>query len=77
MTFVDYDLIIKAGRLFCAKNNIDGPGSVAIKDGKIVSINEQITTGTEKVLEFPNSVLLPGFVDLHTHTAPSNWKYGK
>ena len=43
MTFVDYDLIIKAGRLFCAKNNIDGPGSVAIKDGKIVSINEQIT----------------------------------
>ena len=76
MKFVDYDLIIKAGRLFCAKNNIDGPGSVAIKDGKIVSINEQITTGTEKVLEFPNSVLLPGFVDLHTHPAPSNWKYG-
>ena len=32
--------------------------------------------GTEKVLEFPNSVLLPGFVDLHTHPAPSNWKYG-
>ena len=76
MPITEYDLLIKAGRVFCAKNGIDRPGSVAIKDGTIVAVNEQIAPSTGKVLEFPNSVLLPGFVDLHTHPAPSNWKYG-
>lgn len=76
MKSTDCDLLIKAGRVFCAKNNIDGPGSVAIKDGKIIAVNQQIPPDANNILEFPNSVLLPGFIDLHAHPAPPNWKYG-
>ena len=75
MKSTDCDLLIKAGRVFCAKNNIDGPGSVAIKDGKIIAVNQQIPPDANNILEFPNSVLLPGFIDLHAHPAPPNWKY--
>ena len=76
MLMIECDLIIEAGRVFCAKNGIDGPGSVAIKGGKIVAVNEQMTADTPNILKFPDSVILPGFVDLHTHPSPPNWKYG-
>jgi len=71
-----YDLVIKAGKVFCADNNIDKPGAIGIKDEKIVEFNTTITTESKKVLEYPNGILLPGFIDLHTHPAPLNWKYG-
>ena len=76
MNNIKYDLIINAGKVFCSKNNIDEPGSIAIKNGKIIKFNKKISNQATKILDFPNGTLLPGFIDLHTHPGPINWKYG-
>ena len=73
---VDFDLIIRAGRVFCADTGIDGPGAVAVKDGRIVASGPDVTGSAQNVFDFPDCVLLPGLIDMHTHPAPSIWKYG-
>ena len=71
-----YDLIIRAGRVFCADVGLDGPGAVAVKGDRIVATGRDVAGTAAKTLEFPDGLLLPGLVDLHTHPAPSDWKYG-
>ena len=72
----DYDLLIRAGRVFCADTGLDGPGAVAIRGDRIVASGTDVAGSAASTLEFPDSVLLPGFVDLHAHPAPPDWKYG-
>ncbi len=72
----DFDLIVNAGRLFCPETPLDAPGSVAIADGRIVASGPNVTGTAKQTLDFPDSVLLPGLIDMHTHPAPSGWKYG-
>jgi dihydroorotase len=71
-----FDLIIKAGRLFCADTGQDGPGAVAIRDGRIVASGPDVSGPAAETLDFPDCVLLPGLVDMHAHPAPGTWKYG-
>ena len=72
----DYDLLIRGGRVFCADTGLDGPGAVAIRGDRIVASGPDVAGSAASTLEFPDSVLLPGFVDLHAHPAPPDWKYG-
>ncbi len=71
-----YDLIIRAGRVFCADTGLDGPGAVAVSGTRIAAAGAGVFGNAARTLDFPDGVLLPGLVDLHTHPAPSNWKYG-
>ncbi|MDE2717955.1 MAG: amidohydrolase family protein [Chloroflexota bacterium] len=71
-----YDLIVRAGRVFCADSGLDGPGAVAVSGGRIAAAGPGVEGTAARVLDFPDGVLLPGLVDLHAHPAPSNWKYG-
>ncbi len=73
---VEFDLIVKAGRLFCADTGLDGPGAVAITDGRIVASGPNVSGPAHETLDFPDCLLLPGLVDMHAHPAPSTWKYG-
>ena len=56
-----YDLIIKAGKVFCSYNKLDTPGAIGIKNGKIVEFNVDIKTKSVKTLNYPKGTLLPGF----------------
>jgi len=71
-----YDLIVHAGRVFCADSGLDGPGAVAVSGNRIAAAGPGVGGTAARVLDFPDGVLLPGLVDLHAHPAPSNWKYG-
>ena len=73
---VEYDLVVNAGRVFCADTGLDGPGAVAVKDGRIVASGPDVSGSSRETLDFPDCVLLPGLVDMHAHPAPSTWKYG-
>ena len=68
------DLVIRAGRVFCAATGRDGPGMVAMRDGRIVEAEDCSPART--VLEFPDALLIPGLVDLHAHPARGGSKYG-
>ena len=73
---VEYDFVVKAGRVFCADTGLDGPGAVAVKAGRIVESGPNVGGSSQETLDFPDCVLLPGLVDMHAHPAPSSWKYG-
>ena len=73
---VEFDLTVKARRVFCADTGLDGPGAIAITDGRIVASGPNVSGTAHETLDFPDCLLLPGLVDMHTHPAPSTWKYG-
>ncbi len=76
MTDDVFDLLIRAGRLFCADSKPDGPGAVAIRDGRIVAAGADVEGSARRTLEFPTGVLLPGLIDLHAHPAKSGSVFG-
>lgn len=72
-----YDLMIRAGRVFCADTGLDiRPGAVGVRGDRIAVAGPCIDGTAKKTLEFPNGLILPGLIDLHTHPAPADWKYG-
>lgn len=76
MTDRQPDLIIRAGRVFCADAGLDSPGAVAVWDGRITASGPDVSGEAREILEFSDGVLLPGFVDLHAHPAPMAWRFG-
>lgn len=71
----DYDLLIRAGRIVCPVTNLDVPGAVAIRAGRIVAVGE-ITGDARQILDDPDAIVLPGLIDLHAHPAKSGSQFG-
>jgi len=42
-------------------------GSIAIKEGKIIDIGKKLDYRAEKIIDASGKVVMPGFVDSHTH----------
>jgi len=76
MDELNCDLLIRAGRIFCAENAIDGPGAVGVKGDRIVAAGTDVSGTAHQTLEFDDALLLPGLVDLHAHPARDGSKYG-
>ena len=63
-----YDLVIKNGTV------IDGSGSkrfrndIAVKDGIIVKLAQNIEEGAKEVIDARGLFVSPGFIDTHTHS---------
>ena len=70
------DLIVTARRVFCRETGLDGAGGVAVHDGRIVASGATVSGDARKTVDYPDHLLLPGFVDMHTHVAPPHWKSG-
>ena len=63
-----YDLLLKGGHLIDPKNEISAQRDVAIADGKVAEIAEQIAPSEAKqTVDVSGLYVTPGFIDLHTH----------
>ena len=71
-----HDLHITAGRVVCPNTGFDGPGGVAISEGKIAFTGLTLSGKAHVELEYPDASLFPGLVDLHAHPARGHSKYG-
>lgn len=71
-----WDLLIRAGRLFCLESRLDGPGAVAVQGDRIAAAGPGVAGPACESFEFPDALLLPGLVDLHAHPARGESKYG-
>jgi dihydroorotase len=64
----NYDILIKGGHVIDPKNKIDAIMDVAIRDGKIARIANNIeAVEARKVINAAGMYVTPGLIDLHVH----------
>jgi len=69
---VQYDLLIKGGRVFDPGQGLDGRLDVGISQGRIVAIQPDIPAGEAKrsvEVRGDNRYVVPGLIDVHAHVA--------
>lgn len=70
---VEFDLVIRGGRIVDGTRMPSFIGDIAVKDGKIADIGNVSGKGREEI-DARGLVVAPGFVDNHTHyDAQLNW----
>lgn len=63
-----FDLIIKGGRVVDPKNGVDAVLDIALEDGKVVEIGEELSPSLAKeTLDATGKLVIPGIIDMHTH----------
>ncbi|MDF2523546.1 MAG: hypothetical protein K0R31_1187 [Clostridiales bacterium] len=65
--FMKYDLIIKAGWVIDAQQQIDGINDVAVIDGKISAVGENLGTDARNVINAAGCIVSAGLIDNHLH----------
>lgn len=63
-----YDLVIKNGLVLDGLGNQPYKASIAIREGKIATINPNINEDTKKTIDAKGLAIAPGFIDIHTHS---------
>ena len=71
-----FDLLITAGRVFCAESGLDGPGAVAVRGDRIVASGPDVHGSAARTLEYPDALLMPGLVDMHAHPSRGGSRFG-
>ncbi|MET0664879.1 MAG: amidohydrolase family protein, partial [Acidimicrobiales bacterium] len=62
-----YDLIIRNGTIVDGTGADARRGDVAVKDGKVVAMADQIEGEAAETVDADGKLVTPGFVDIHTH----------
>jgi N-acyl-D-aspartate/D-glutamate deacylase len=63
-----YDVVITGGSIVDGTGADPVPGAVAIRDGRIVAMGDQVAAEpTARTIDAEGCIVTPGFVDLHTH----------
>src|SRR5437762_1512158 len=63
-----YDLLLKGGHLIDPKNRIDRVMDVAVSNGKIARVAENIpASAAAKTIDVARLYVTPGLIDLHAH----------
>ena len=78
-------MLIKAGTVLSMDDELGvlSPGEVLIEDGTIAAVGADLGVSDAEVIDAPDAIVMPGFVDTHRHTwqAPlrliaSDWTLG-
>jgi len=67
-----YDLILKGGRVIDPSRKLDAIRDVAIAQGKIAALAENIPAGTVETIDARGKLVVPGLIDIHTHATRVN-----
>lgn len=64
----EIDLLLKGGHVIDPKNEIDGYMDIAIVDGKIFQVAQNISAeSAKKVIDVKGLYVTPGLIDMHVH----------
>jgi dihydroorotase len=65
---LQYDLILRGGRVIDPSQSIDEPLDVAFANGKVAALAPRLGPGTgAEVRDIRGLIVAPGLIDLHTH----------
>ena len=67
-----YDLIIRGGRVIDPSLRIDAIRDVAIAQGSIAAVEANIAGDAADTIDARGKLVVPGLIDIHTHTARTN-----
>jgi len=67
----NYDIIIRNGKIIDGTGNSWYYGDIAVKDGKIASIQRNITGSAAQTIDAKGLIIAPGFIDVHAHIETS------
>jgi dihydroorotase len=63
-----YDLLIHGGHVIDVKNGVDRVTDVAVKDGKIAAVGDDLkSTDAAKTIDAKVLYVIPGMIDIHMH----------
>jgi dihydroorotase len=72
-----YDLLLEGGNLIDPSQGIDKRCSVAVKEGKIAAVAEEIDAATAReTFSLEGKIVTPGLIDLHCHPVAGFWSQG-
>ena len=72
-----YDLIVSGGRVIDPSQGIDDVRDVALSEGKVALVEENIPTEhASRVEDATGMIVTPGLIDLHTHDFWGASRYG-
>jgi dihydroorotase len=66
-----YDLMIKGGRVIDPSVRLDAIRDVAISAGRIAAVEANIAAQAAETINARGKLVVPGLIDIHTHTARS------
>jgi dihydroorotase len=66
-----YDLIIKGGRVIDPSLRLDAIRDIAISAGRIAAVETSISGDAADMIDARGKLVVPGLIDIHTHTARS------
>lgn len=61
------NVLLKGGRVVDPEAGLDGAQDVLIKNGKVAELGGDIEAGEARVINVAGMLVLPGFIDLHSH----------
>ena len=65
-----YQVLIKNGTVIDPANNISGVFDIAVSDGKIAAVRENITDEAINTIDAAGCIVTPGLIDHHAHVYP-------
>ena len=63
-----YDIVIKNGKIYDGTKAKAYFADIAVKDGKIASIAQNIEGDAKTVIDAKGLCVSPGFIDIHSHS---------
>ncbi|MCI0617915.1 N-acyl-D-aspartate/D-glutamate deacylase, partial [bacterium] len=65
---LDFDLLIRNGRIVDGTGNPSYVGDVGVRDGRIVAIGRLANRSATRSIEGAGLIVAPGFIDIHNHS---------
>ncbi len=62
-----YGLLLKGGHVIDPKNNVDGPADLAVRDGRVAAVDQDLVGDADKILDVSGLYVTPGLIDIHVH----------
>ena len=63
----DYDLLIRGGHVMDPRNRLDQVMDVAIKDGRVASVESSVGGSAKQIIKAHGLYVTPGLIDIHVH----------